>query len=550
MKVSDKWSFYKMPNRRELTSADVRYWKRMLTRILKIGAEFEFNLPEKKNGTCKGDSNTCPCSNLSMDSLCWKMCSNRIGCCENKTDTCSAPDCAGCEHFSGACSDIFCPTFVSACFSCSKYITECHACEYLYDPKRNPDAIRECLNETLKPNNTYGQVNCSGVHSIKKDGSLLGQKGAEIITIGRRVDYWEFYKMVRNIMDNAMTHGAYMNERCSIHMHALASYYGKVIPNQEKNSVPNRVNEMEKEMPETILANLHQLVRRYQNAMTWMMMGLNEPDRMTRWEKFRVSVLPVSAVMFHMRDVCEQVSRNSGGNKYGWVNYNQVGFSDNGDIDRFHVEFRACDGLLSPSAVAALACMYYALIIKAVEISRYGVVEAGDIEWMDQAGKIKEALLNNTKGYQDGDRFGDTSHLHKYQNILIDESLDLVRQLKSILIKVGPAYEVLEKLAERPCALRRCDGDSWRKIEEDLKVIVSKEDALIIRLEEVITLNQVTECSDEEEWISTVGRFLNERGGPVNNYAGVEESIRSYVIGKKEDGELVWSNKIGAPILI
>ena len=55
------------------------------------------------------------------------------------------------------------------------------------------------------------------------------------------------------------------------------------------------------------------------------------------------------------------------------------------NINRFHVEFRAADCLLSPSATAAIACMYYALIIKAVEISRYGLTEVGDGEWLDRA---------------------------------------------------------------------------------------------------------------------------------------------------------------------
>ena len=59
-----------------------------------------------------------------------------------------------------------------------------------------------------------------------QDGSLLGKKGAEVITVGRRVDYWEFYKMAKTIIDTAVTKGAYVNERCSTHMHVLAGYYG------------------------------------------------------------------------------------------------------------------------------------------------------------------------------------------------------------------------------------------------------------------------------------------------------------------------------------
>lgn len=557
----DRWSFYNLPSRPDLSAEDVLYWKNALKKILKIGMEFEYNLPEKKNGSCKGDSNTCPCASLSNDSSCWKKCVNDDTCksmnrsiesCENVANTCENNDCKECKHFSPKCVGIYCTNFVSFCYVCENFKTDCKECQFRYDPNKNPDSIRKSLNDDLKPTNSYGQVSTTGVHSITTDGSLLGKKGAEIITVGRRVDYWEFYKMAKNIIDLASSRGAYLNERCSTHMHALASYYGKIVPNQDKMGIPNRVSEMERDMPEIILANLHQLTRRYQNAMTWMVMGLDDPKRMTRWEKFRVSVIPVSAVMNHMKDVQEKVSNNSGGNKYGWINYNQIEFSEAGDVRRFHVEFRAADGIMSPSAIAAIACMYYALVIKAVEISRYGVVEVGDQAWLEQTQEVKDALLNNIKGYQDGDRFSDNRNLSQYYDILIGESLDLVRQLKSILIKIGPAYEVLEKLAERPCALRRCDGQSWEGIEKDLEVIMNEDGKLDVALSEIVTLNQVSECKDMVEWVQVTGQVLRKDPNLAidEDNATIEDVIRGFVDKNREDGKLVWSKRIGAPIMI
>ena len=87
----------------------------------------------------------------------------------------------------------------------------------------------------------------------------------------------------------------------------------KTVSSQE--SIPNRITELERDMPEIILANLHQLTRRYQNAMTWMFMGLNEPERMTRWEKFRVSVLEISALDRPMNEIMENVSHVADGRK-------------------------------------------------------------------------------------------------------------------------------------------------------------------------------------------------------------------------------------------
>jgi hypothetical protein len=553
----DLWSFYELKDKPPLSRADVAYWKSLMTKITKVGIEFEFNLPEKQNGSCKGNSTTCPCKNLTEDADCWKQCvfsknceiiARKVKNCLNATATCEDSDCKNCEHFDALCEGIYCPSFVGMCCVCEEFDTSCKTCEFLFDPSKSPDHIRQSLTQELQPNRSYGVVSSSGVHNIVKDGSLLGQKGAEIVTTGRRVDYWEFYEMTKNIIRRATAKGAYGNERCSMHMHMLASYYGSTAEMGGDGSIPNKINEMERDMPQTIMANFHQLIRRYQNAMTWMTTGLDEAERLTRWEKFRVSVLEVEPLRKSMREVQSEVAQRADGKKYGWVNYNSSKFTRNGDVSRFHVEMRAADLLLSPSAVSAIACMYYALLIKAIEISRYGVVGVGSKEWVAKAAVIKEALLNNRKDYQDGDRFSDTRELYKYHDVLVAESMDLVRQLKAILHRIGPAFEVLEKLAMKPCALRRIDGDSWEKIEEDLSVVMTEEDSLAVKLEGIIKLNQVTECKNIAEWIEAVEITLRERGEDDTDES-TKAKITEYVEDRQNDGMLIWSGPIGAPML-
>jgi len=559
--TQDKWTFIQNDIYPALSAKDVAYWKSNLHKILKVGLEFEFNLPNKKNGNCKGESNSCPCARMNEHD-CWAQCALVEECesvrlrarCANNSKKCKDDNCEECDQYKLMCHGINCPNFVSACFICSDFTVDCKGCEFRYDPKKSPEHIRESMKKNFRPNNTYGTINESGVHSITTDGSLLGKKGAEVITIGRRVDYWEFYKMAKKIIDTSVKHGAYLNERCSIHMHLLASYYGKVVPDGSGSSIPNKINELEKDMPSIILANFHQLVRRYQNAMTWMVMALDEPERLTRWEKFRVSVLPISAILNSMRQVKQEVSHHAGGNKYGWVNYNYTEFSkSSGDVTRLHVEMRAADGMNSPSAVAALACMNYALMIKAVEISRYGVVEIESNEWMERAEMIKSALLNNMKSYQDGDRFGDTRNLRKYYEDLIRESMDLVRQLKHNLIRIGPAYQVLEKIAEKPIALRRCDGATWEQIEDDLAIIMTEEGKFENTLSEIMDLRIIDECKDVHEWVHEVTGVIKEHPDVDTNHSTDDEimnKVRYFVEMKQNDGELVWSEPIGAPVLL
>ena len=526
----DKWTFYVHPSKRAINTAEVRYWKHMLHKILKVGLEYEFNLPNK-NGTCKGDNNSCPCKFM-VESDCWKKCI--------KYDKCKAEQD---KHFQ--CYDVFCSGFLSQCVTCSKFEIDCKSCSNRFDPERNPDHIRERMNNFLIPSHSYGALTKHGVHSITTDGSLLGKKGAEIITVGRRPDYWEFFKMSKEIIDLSVKNGAYVNERTSIHAHLLASYYGKIAGSDSSPGVPNQIDEMEKNMPEIILANFHQLCRRYQNAITWMTVGLDDPDRITRWEKFRVSVLNISAVLNTMSKVKAEVSSNAGGNKYGWVNYNNCSFSKEGAIKRFHVELRVMDCLLSPSAIAAMSCLYYAMMIKAVEISRYGVVEVGGQSWIEKAETIKATLMNNLKDYNSGDRFSDTRELRRHHDVLIAESFDLISQVKHILMKTGPAYEVLEKLAERPCGIRRCDGDSWEDIEKDLEIVMTVEDVFIIKLTEIIDLRLVDQCKSEKEWTKEVISLLNKDNDKV-----ADDKVHEFISVKKNDGEMVWLDRIGSMSLI
>lgn len=555
----DRWTFFQHDTKPILNAAEVAYWKNTLKKVLKIGKEFEFNLPDQQ-GNCKGDSSTCPCGAIS-EADCWKECVHLADCkklpnffrCGNRNENiCSVDKCEGCDNYSLECANIYCPTFESMCFDCKQFKTSCETCPDRYDPERNPDEIRDMMHKELNPSHCYGIVSKCGVHSITRDGSLLGDKGAEVVTVGRRVDYWEFYRMSKMIIDSAISRGAYMNERCSTHMHLLASYYGKVTDPKKlevsPEGVPTNISELEKPMPQIILANFHQLCRRYQNAMTWMTMALDRPEHMTRWEKFRVSVLNVSAVLNSMRRVKELVRDHSGNNKYGWVNYECCKLNSNSDVERFHVEMRVADGMLCPSAIAALGCMYYALAIKAVEISKYGVLEVGDDEWMEQAKSVKETILNGTGSYE-GSRLGDTSCASRHYDILRAESYDLLRQLKHILIRIGPAYHVLEKLAERPISLRRCDGESWEEIEKDLEIPMSKETSFETKLSEYIDLRLVDECKTVEEWVVAVSQAMKD-DPDFETPEMLENKIGTYVDTKRNEGEMVWSENLGSVVLI
>jgi hypothetical protein len=551
----DRWAFFPHPQKPALKPSEVSYFKRLLKQVLKVGIEIEMNLPDK-NGSCRGNNTLCPCKHIKNND-CWTKCAHLAKCQEEKDYSkcavqcinCEPEDCATCSHFELKCEGMFCPNFMPHCYICDKFEIDCNSCPDKYDPERNPENIRRDVANILAPNNCYGVMNESGVHSIQTDGSLLGENGIEVVTIGRRVDYWEFYKMLKKIIDTTVAKGGYMNERCSIHQHVLASYYSKLFNLNDTFSIPHKINELERPLPEVVMSNFHQLVRRYQNALCWLSMGLDDPNRMTRWEKFRVSVLNISAITNSMKDVVRMVFSNAGDKKYGLVNYKYSELDEEGNTSRFHIEMREMDGIQSPSIIAAMACLHYALVIKAVEISKYGIVEIEDSEWMEHAVVVKDSILNNMKNYNEGDRFGNTRNLKPHFDYLITESLDLIRQLKHILIQVGPAYQVLEKLALKPAALRRCEGDSWEKIEADVEVPASEEDLFSCIMSEMLDLRIIDDCENMDDWIVSVSEALvNNPDVNVQTVEEAEERVRKYVQNKKDNGDIIWSTSLGAMV--
>jgi len=548
--------------RKQLTVQQVNYWKLNLSRILKIGVEFEFNLPDKTTGSCKGRSFTCPCMNYGKEEhTCWKVCLNEEACSKNPSidrcanfnnKKCTESQCADCEDYKFQCIGPVCSNHMAACLTCKDFTLDCSSCIYRFDPNKNPDAIRQSCTKDFNPSGSYGVISPSGVHNVTTDGSLLGKKGMEVITTGRRVDYWEFYRMSKDIIDTSIGRGAYINERCSIHMHGLASYYGKL----SGGTASGKVAELERSVPEIVLANLHQLIRRYQNAITWMTSGLDDPNHLTRWEKFRVSVMGISAIPRNMRQVRDEVINASGGNKYGWANYKFCEFDGIGAVKRLHVEVRVMDGLLSPSAVAACSCMYYALFIKAVELSRYGVMYVGNDDWKVQAEIVKSALMNNTSNWEDGNKYGrfsDTSKLHKYTDILVAESFELISQLKHILAKVGPAYDILEKLAESPCSIRRCEGTEWVDIEKQLEMQLTEEGKFEYEISKLIDTRGVGRVKSIQEWMVKIAETLQVNKDLELENESIEEitnKIAFHIEDKQSNGEMIWADKIGSMIAI
>ena len=530
MRRNTKFTFTKKEDRPALNHEEMEYWKGILSKICKIGFEHEYNLVEP-TGSCSGNIYACPCSNPKKETTkCNEQCI--------KKDTCkllSKLECPG----------VYCILFESPCPTCKDKVRDCTKCELYDDPKKRPDGIRKALKSTLSPSGSLADIGSCGIYSIADDGSLLGNGGVEIATVGRRVNYTSFYEQSRKICESCTKAGAYLNERTSIHMHLVSGYFsitsggsGKiniVYDKKNRNSEGHQITELEKPMPEIILANFHQLFRRYQNALTWVSSSGTSENALTRWSKFRKPILKYSTLRQPMNKIQEQMAaaiQNDG--KYAFLSYYNTRFDDEGKVKRMHVEARFCDGLLAPSAIASMGILLYALFMKAVTLSQYGILHSGTPEYSNDSYIIQEKLLNNDGPYG-SNRLSDTSGFAPYIETVRKQASEMITLLSPELKKHGQSLRVLQKLAEFPCSIQLIQGKTWEEIESFLVEKNANIGPSKMEVLNAVDTQYIDDCINKEEWITSLAD-----GGQFNKEVlskAMEELI--------SEDKIFWNNKTG-----
>lgn len=550
--------FQQKSSRPPLTREQCGYWLDHLAKILKIGTEFEINLPEPTANLTNDDTTKCAHS----QNVCVTDCVNLETCLVDRHPTfcqtrhsgeflgekfqCPAENdadtqaCKECPAWALLCRGLDCAMHTPFCTVCPSFTRAGQQAIEKSDIRRDAESVRREMRELLNPTGNLGDVG-QGALEVKKDNSLQHNGGIEIPTVGRRVHWNSFYKMCKSIIDPIVNRGGYVNERCGQHFHILAGYFNK--------EVNQKITELEEPLPEIILANLHQLHRRYELAMFWIMSTGEDQDSLTRWARFRQPIYRFSALRNKMSQVQSDLAQNiicMGGTpqngKYASVAYHFCEFTPQGDASTFHIENRIADGCLSPAVITAWAMLTYALVLKAVRLSQYGIMEVGDQDFANEVKKVQPHLIDGEKRSWDGSRLANTSGIGPFIPFLKEISREMVQLLKSELGNLGPSFSILAELAEKPVSLRRIEGDSWEKIENDLYGPDSKVESAVYPNEDVvrelIDLAGIVECQDVDSWIEEVSANLGQN----------PEDVASVVHNLLASGRYRWSDDIGALI--
>jgi hypothetical protein len=296
--------------------------------------------------------------------------------------------------------------------------------------------------------------------------------------------------MNTRIMDTFRDNKTYTSNHTGMHIHLLAGYTN------------NDVTELEKPVPEIIMANFYQLHRLFAPELFWIASGGSQDYARTRYVLFRRPPFDLSATNTPMSVIKEEMQERYG--KYQMINLSLSKISGR-EVPRFHIELRHPDTHLSPAISNALVALEVALLYKAIDLSQCGIISIKQDEY-----DFKKTIFDKFVNFGTGDRESDSTDLE-------DEDIEglqlrtssLIRWLKSELYNISPvAYDILKKISVTPPSQMRIEGMSWSQIDEKVYTprMVDREN--VDKLMEMIILQQVTDCESDGEWISEVSDRL------------------------------------------
>ena len=306
-----------------------------------------------------------------------------------------------------------------------------------------PD-FEQTICAALAPSGSFEKLGSNGVLDVNAEHC-----GVEIRVIGRHPHFRALQRQYRGILNNLLEKGGRARPTCGLHYHLLSPTLAEPVP-------------------EIILANLWNLVRRYSPELRYITSGGETRQGLCRRRNHtsHLEMVRHSPAVLSMRAIQAELKASRIVPEHqNFLNLEHLGFTEDGSVLPFHLEFRFCDADLSATSVAAKAFLFLALVLKAVDLSQYGVIHVGKIVPWRRKTELLDLLSNN-----EGDLA--TSDTAKVTDAMIEELRQGCYELLDLLCPIfqrledNPSLDVLMALVERPISLLRCSGYDWPEIEK------------------------------------------------------------------------------------
>jgi len=459
-------------------------WNKILKDYLQIGIEIE--LSSKDAG--KKIKNNCTVNNI-----CDKQC-KRFPCeliCESQSigNECSIENPYSCVRFYERECDIILTeqdnsiAINKRCQTCSRRIPiQCHECRFPKSVARkyvqkycsncnnfesrcfDCDSGGNILRNMFADNGivqSYSpiRVNKSGVNVIKHDHSIAPY-GTEITSSGLPCNDVTIMNYIYEINKAAINCGFKSDPSCGIHFHFLLPYQPMRDPYAQRENIIEP-------FPSIIMMNIINLFRIWSPNLIWLSMNGNDINALTRYSIFRQSIFHFAPSKNTIDNIISKAIHSYG--KYGFLNINNSTFikNENGNniLKTFHIECRFIDSMMIPTAIYAYSVICYAIILKAIKDSIYGV-RSTDKKGVTRIAELFNKLCN--RGLED--RESNTSNLTREDmNEIHDNTEEMLNELKNEICFISePAYKILCDLNNEPIPFRKISGETEETIEKKL----------------------------------------------------------------------------------
>jgi len=358
-------------------------------------------------------------------------------------------------------------------------------------PKNMPrPEFEELVRQDLSPSGTLERLGANGVLDVQPEHC-----GIEIRVIGRHPHFRALQEQYGKIIAALMARGARVRPTCGLHFHLLTPGLAEPVP-------------------EIILANLWNMTRRYAPELKFMTSGGEKREALCRRRghnshlemvRYSSGVVTMERIRKHLKD-SHMVPEH-----HNFLNLEHLGFTETGNVLPFHLEFRFPDADLSATSITAKTFLFLALLLKSVDLSCYGVIHVGRIDYWRRKCLLLDILSNNDGNLATSDTSALTDDMIEELRQGAHELLELLTPTFERFLGNEP-LEVLRSLAEHPVSLLRSAGYDWDGIENILAARVTVDEAGTDEIDRLlmqhIELGQWIELPSPEIWQWRAAREL------------------------------------------
>ncbi len=351
--------------------------------------------------------------------------------------------------------------------------------EVLHQPDVDRDALMSELERRLEPSKSNRRLGPLGVLSVSRE-----IEGVEVKLVGRTPIFEHTVEQITSVFGHLRDVGCFPGGQCGMHHHYIA-------------------NDLGHDLPPIILANIWNLTRWYAPALRFLTSGGHARGALTRRRLFcdHRLLLELDASERSMAEVKDAVdaSRDPKAH-YNFLNIEHVAFAATGRLRSMHLECRFPDADMSPLCAASKPFLFFALLLRATELSKYGVVT-----FSPDAVRERSRLMDRLSNDDGADAMSDTSSLTDEDiRDLQAQGREMIQALKPMFSYFAPVVSrVIELLTSTPVSLLRAAGSGWPEIDS-----VFASSTLGERFDPGVTRDLVTRiemltprhCESEEHW--------------------------------------------------